>query len=204
MVSATPNRRNTNAQHAHSHSLEALNLYKSKITDNTSCSLPCFKSHKVTHVDTLLTPPAPSEPSIPQPPPPAPTPRYLKKKTDFSVLTTNPKFQYLLKTHPTLLSSLQRVYAKTIEPDPEDVARRLRLERQFSRGRGGRGRGRGGRWNNRDEEPRRWTQKKGDADAMGLLKGIRDGKGREKEKESMAEFVTLVEEIFGENENKGE
>ncbi|KAF1852151.1 uncharacterized protein K460DRAFT_362917 [Cucurbitaria berberidis CBS 394.84] len=169
------------------------------------CSLSCFKTHKTTHPTTAPSPAEPTEPSLPQPPPPAPTPRYLKKKTDFSVLATNPKFQALLKTHPDLLSSLQRVYAKTIEPDPEDEARRHRLERQAFRGRGSRGRGRGGRggrWNSQDEEPRRWTPKKGDADAMRLLKGIREGKGREKEKEAMAEFVSLVEEVCGRSDDK--
>lgn len=130
----------------------------------------------------------------------------MKQKTDFSILATNPKFQTLLKTHPVLLSSLQRVYAKTIEPDPEDEARRHRVESQAFRGRGsrgrGRGRGRGGRWNSRDEESKKWTQKKGDADAMGLLKGIRNGKGMEKEKEAMEEFSQLIEELFGEGEKK--
>lgn len=80
------------------------------------------------------------------------------------------------------------------------------MGRQAFRGRGsrgrGRGRGRGGRWNSRDEEPKRWTQKKGDADAMGLLKGIRDGKGREKEGDAMEEFSRLVEDIFGESDKK--
>ncbi|KAF1939166.1 hypothetical protein EJ02DRAFT_352960 [Clathrospora elynae] len=171
------------------------------------CSLLCFKSHKTTHPDPTSTPSTSAEPSLPQPPPTAPTPRYLKKKNDLSVLATNPKFQDLLKTHPTLLASLQRVYAKTIKPDPEDEARRRMLERNSfrGRGRGSRGRGRGGRggsWGGHEEKEERWTPKKGDADAMGLLKGIREGNGREKEKESMAEFVALVEELFGQSETK--
>ncbi|KAJ4368893.1 hypothetical protein N0V83_005975 [Neocucurbitaria cava] len=130
----------------------------------------------------------------PQPPTPAPPPRYLKKRIDFSILATNPKFQDLLKTHPVLLSSMQRVYAKTIQPDPEDEARRRRLERQAFRGRGFRGGER--------RRTERWTPKKGDADAMGLFKGIREG-GEGKEKEAMAEFVTLVEEVFAGGEKKG-
>lgn len=32
---------------------------------------------------------------------------------------------------------------------------------------------------------------------MGLLKGIRDGNGRDREKEAMAEFVQVVQETFG-------
>jgi hypothetical protein len=141
------------------------------------------------------TPQAPTEPILPQPPPPAPIPRYLKKKTDFSVLATNPKFKDLLKTYPTLFPTLQGVYATTIEPDPEDEARRRRMTRGGFRGRGsrGRGRGRGGF----DIGGGRWTQKKGDEDAMKMLKELRDRKSGDKEKEGMLAFAKLVDEVFG-------
>ncbi|KAF9698455.1 hypothetical protein EKO04_003370 [Ascochyta lentis] len=161
------------------------------------CSLACFKEHKVTHADSAPTRTAPAEPEIPQPPPPAPVPRYLKKKTDFSVLATNPKFQELLKIYPALLPSLQRVYAATIEPDADDQPRRNRGGRGGFRGRGGRGRGRGGQYN--DSQPR-WTQKQGDADAMKMLKGFRQRDDKDKEKEAMVAFVQLVEETFGDAE----
>ncbi|KAI4695461.1 uncharacterized protein J4E84_002088 [Alternaria hordeiaustralica] len=171
------------------------------------CSLSCFKSHKTTHPETTSVAPKPAEPALPQPPPPAPVPRYLKKRTDFAVLATNPKFQALLKTHPALLPSLQRVYAKTIKPDPEAESRRRMLERNASRGRGMRGRGRGawrggrGGFNGGQEKKEEyWTQKKGDKDAMEELKGIREGEGKEGEKDAMAEFVGLVEELFGQYE----
>jgi hypothetical protein len=90
------------------------------------------------------------------------------------------------------------VYAATIEPDPEEEARRRRFNRGGFRGRGsrGRGRGRGGF----DDREARWTQKKGDADGMRLLKGVREGKMGDDEKDGMAEFVTLIEECFGEKE----
>ncbi|KAF2848809.1 hypothetical protein T440DRAFT_428026 [Plenodomus tracheiphilus IPT5] len=165
------------------------------------CSIACFKPHKLTHPAFDPIQPTRSTLSTPLPPPPVPTPRYLKKKADFSTLATNPKFQNLLKVYPTLLTTLQRVYAKTIEPDPEDEARPFR---QSFRGRGSRGRGRGGRWGGHNDRPAKWTQKKGDADAMGLLKGIRQGKGRDQEKEGMAEFVQLVEEMFGNGERMDE
>jgi hypothetical protein len=171
---------------------------------NVSCSLSCFRTHKLTHATDAPTPAPTVELSLPLPPPPAPTPRYLRRKTDFSVLATNPKFQTLLKTQPTLLSILQRVYAKTIEPDPDDDARRHRFERQAFRGRGSRGRGRGGRWGGHSDRPERWTQKKGDADAMWLLKGIRDGKENDKEREVMAEFVALLDEVFGGEQKEGD
>ncbi|KAI4907238.1 hypothetical protein J4E90_009740 [Alternaria incomplexa] len=154
---------------------------------------------ETTHPDTTSVAPKPAEPALPQPPPPAPVPRYLKTRTDFSVLATNPKFQELLKTHPILLPSLQRVYAKTIKPDPEAENRRRMLERNASRGRGMRGRGRGA-WRGGHGGWRGGHEKKGDKDAMEELKGIREGEGKEGEKDAMAEFVGLVEELFGQHE----
>ncbi|KAF2829987.1 hypothetical protein CC86DRAFT_392010 [Ophiobolus disseminans] len=171
------------------------------------CSLQCFKSHKPTHPEPTSAPTlsAPTEPILPQPPLPPPPPRYLKKKTDFTVLATNPKFQDLLKSYPTLLPTLRRVYATTIEPDPEDEARRRRFARGGFRGRGTRGRGRGrGGFGGFDDREERWTQKKGDADAMRMLKGLRDGKAGDREKEGMLAFVQLVDEVFGEGEKLAE
>ncbi|OSS50291.1 hypothetical protein B5807_04794 [Epicoccum nigrum] len=161
------------------------------------CSLSCFKEHKPTHSGDTPAPAVLVEPQIPQPPPPAPIPRYLKKKTDFSVLATNPKFQELLKTHPTLLPALQRVYAATIEPEEGDQPRRGRGGRGF-RGRGGRGRGRGGRFG---DSGHKWTPKQGDNDALRMLKGYRGREEHDKEKQAMAAFVQLVEETFGDTQS---
>ena len=57
-------------------------------------------------------------------------------------------------------------------------------------------RGRGG-FGNQDL---RWTQKKGDIDAMKMMKDLRDGKKGDKAQDAMAEFVRLVEETFGHQE----
>jgi hypothetical protein len=65
------------------------------------------------------------------------------------------------------------------------------------RGRG-RSRGRGGF----DDREGRWTQKKGDADGMKMLKGLRDGKSGEKEMEGMKAFAGLAEEVFGNKEGE--
>ncbi|KAH8730436.1 hypothetical protein GQ44DRAFT_606927 [Phaeosphaeriaceae sp. PMI808] len=168
------------------------------------CSLSCFKAHKPSH-DNDATNPAPTAPEsslaqlqLPSPPPPAP--RYLRKKTDFSILATNPKFQDLLKTYPALLPTLQRVYAATIEPEPQDEAPRRAFTRGGFRGRGtrgrGRGRGRGGDFGAQEGRPSIWTQKKGDAHATRLLKGLRDGRHGDKEKDAIAAFVQLAEETF--------
>ncbi|KAF2256785.1 hypothetical protein BU26DRAFT_527061 [Trematosphaeria pertusa] len=172
--------------------------YKCPTCSVPYCSISCFKEHKSTHPETAPTPSAPPEPEIPQPPPPQPLPKYLRKKIDFSILGTNPKFQELLKAYPTLLPMLQRIYAATIEPDPEDGPQSRRRGGYRGRGRGYRGGGRGGRGGWANDEGPRWTQKKGDADAMKMLKGLRDGKRAGEEKEAMTAFVGLVEETFGE------
>jgi hypothetical protein len=163
--------------------------------DDLSCSLQCFKTHKVTHPEPVTTAPAVLLPQVPLP---APLPRYLKNKIDFSELATNPRFHDLVKTHPTLLPTLQRVYAATIEPDPKAEAPRRRAVR------GGRGRGRGGRFGRFDEG--RWTQKQGDAKAMKLLKELRNGDSdsRATEMNAMAEFVGLVDEVFGKRDKTEE
>ncbi|KAJ4340688.1 hypothetical protein N0V87_002349 [Didymella glomerata] len=127
-----------------------------------------------------------------EPPPPAPIPRYLKKKTDYSVLATNPKFQELLKQYPALLPILQRVYATTIEPDEHDQPRRGGRGGFRGRGSRGRGRGRGGH----NDAPHRWTQKQGDNDAMRMLKGLRERDDTDKEMQAMTAFLQLVEETF--------
>ncbi|KAF1916942.1 hypothetical protein BDU57DRAFT_498083 [Ampelomyces quisqualis] len=166
------------------------------------CSIPCFKLHKTTHPEPTTPAPQPSaELALPQPPPPAPIPRYLRRKTDFSVLAADPKFRGLLKLYPTLLPALQRVYAATIEPDPEDERRR-RMTRGGFRGRGTRGRGigRGRGPGGFDDREGKWTQKKGDADGMSMLKGLRHGNAGGKDQEAMAAFVGLVDEIFGAKE----
>ena len=181
---ATQSQRNTSVRHAHSHS--TYRTYQCPICTNMhSCSLSCFKEHKPTH--------AGDAPALA-----APIPRYLKKKIDFSVLATNPKFQELLKTYPTLLPALQRVYAATIEPEEGDQPRRGRGGKGGFRGRGGRGRGRGGRF---DDAGHKWTPKQGDNDALRMLKGYRGREEHDKEKQAMAAFVQLVEETFGDTES---
>ncbi|KAF1948430.1 hypothetical protein CC80DRAFT_431618 [Byssothecium circinans] len=159
------------------------------------CSIPCFKLHKPTHANETPTPAptVPPEPDIPKPLPPKPLPKYLQSTRDFSLIATNPKYENLLKMHPSLLPTLQKVYAKTIEPYPEEVNRRGGYR---GRGFGGRGRGRGrGGWHGNRDEVRKWTEKKGDADAMRLMKKIREGENGDDEMAALSEFVRLVQEV---------
>ncbi|KAF2655929.1 hypothetical protein K491DRAFT_405345 [Lophiostoma macrostomum CBS 122681] len=164
------------------------------------CSLACFKHHKPSHEGSDASSTAelqPVLPEIPQPPPPAPPPRYLRQKIDFSKVSSNPKFAELLTSHPTLLTTLQRIYASTIEPDPEVPTLRHRHQRggYRGRGRGDRGWRRGGGYGGSDGPPT-WTQKKGDATALKTLKGVREGKKGAGEQEAMIEFVKLVQETL--------
>jgi hypothetical protein len=198
VASATPSSRNTSARHVHFPRTQPT-IFRITPTNGLSCSLQCFKTHKSTHPEPTTVTAAPSAPILPEVPLPAPLPRYLKNRIDFSALATNPRFQDLVKTHPTLLPTLQRVYAATIEPDPEAEARRRRWAgRGGFRGRGsrGRGRGRGGRFGGFDEHEGRWTPKQGDAKAMKQLKELRQGDRGDEERNAMAEFVSLVEDIF--------
>ncbi|KAF2708507.1 hypothetical protein K504DRAFT_381595 [Pleomassaria siparia CBS 279.74] len=159
--------------------------YKCPTCSIPYCSLVCFKLHKPTHSAIASVPTKPAAPEIPQAPLPPPPPKYLRQKTDFSVLATNPKFQELLKTYPTLLSSLQQVYAATIQPERSNKP-------SFNyRGRGG-----------RPVDQGRWTQKQGDANAMKILKGFREGARGGKEQGAMVEFVALVEDVFGPREKE--
>jgi hypothetical protein len=171
-----------------------------------SCSIPCFKQHKVTHTDTAPTSPTTTL-NLPNPPPPKPLPKYLRSRIDFSQLATNPKFRDLLNRHTSLLPTLQRIYAATIEPDPDEVRSQRAVQTWRGRGRGSRGRGfgRGGFGGGRGarggrDEPPKWTQKKGDGDALRGLKRIREGGNGDGEREGIGEFVRLVEEMFGEKE----
>ncbi|KAF1978123.1 hypothetical protein BU23DRAFT_251811 [Bimuria novae-zelandiae CBS 107.79] len=170
------------------------------------CSLPCFKAHKPTHASSPSEAVSTTEPAalvLPTPAaPPPPVPKYLRAKKDFSPLGADARFQELLKHHPTLLPTLQRVYAATIEPEENDAPRPRGMRGRGARGHWrGRGRGRGG-WGG-DDRPR-WTPKRGDEDAMRMLKGLREGRRGEVEKEGIGEFVRLVGEMFGEGRKEDE
>ena len=174
---------------------------------HTSCSVLCFREHKRTHLDAEGTPVPAASPQpvvqieLPATAPP-PVPAYLRTRTDFSRLATDVQFQTLLRTHPTLLPALQRIYAATIEPDPEDAPRGTRGRGAF---RGARGRrGANGRGGGRHHTPK-WTPQQGDRDALRMLKKLRQESNAE-DAGSLGDFVRLVDERYGEakrTENDG-
>lgn len=202
--------RNTNVPPAPSLSTTPLSLFAQTLLlthIHRSCSLSCFQSHKITHVSSIPSPtsavalsaPAPLE--LPTPAvAPEPIPKYLRGKADFSRLATDAAFRDMLRSQPTLLPALQRIYAATIEPEEGDEPRRAARGRGGMRGWRGRGRGVGRSRGGGGGETPKWTAKKGDKDAMRMLKGLREGKRGETEKEAVGAFVRLVGEIFAEGD----
>jgi len=107
-------------------------------------------------------------------------------------LEKNLQLLELLKKHDALRVQLQSVYGFTLEPAPEDRRSRGGF-RGRGRGRGARG-GRGGRDSfNPLQQSGPWTQAKGDKEAQGQLKRLREAE----EEGGVAEFVRLVKMMHG-------
>lgn len=147
-------------------------------------------------------------------------------KVDFTGFESDKEFIRLLERYPLLKVQLQTVYGLTLEPGPEDSRTwhklplpplpgydlsqpsATRSRGGFRGGRGGRrGRNRGGR--TRDEEARneerehgRWTQEKGDREAVKMVARMREGSGKDGDDiaDGMREFVELVRIRFAEKD----
>jgi len=102
------------------------------------------------------------------------------KKVDFAGFEDDRQLRELLNKHESLRIQLQSVYGYTLEPSPDE----RRNQRSF---RGGRG-GRGGRDFKLSIQHNSWTQAKGDKEAQGHLKRLREAD----EQGGIAEFVRLV------------
>lgn len=102
------------------------------------------------------------------------------KKVDFADFENDPQMRELLTKHVNLRIQLQSVYGYTLEPSPDE----RRNQRSF---RGGRG-SRGGRDFKPSMQHNSWTQAKGDKEAQGHLKRLREAD----EEGGIAEFVRLV------------
>lgn len=119
-------------------------------------------------------------------PPKSATKRALvgSKKVDFTGLENDQQLRELLVKHEGLRIQLQSVYGYTLEPPPDE----RRSQRSF---RGGRG-GRGGRDLVPSKQHNSWTQAKGDKEAQGRLKRLREAD----EDGGIAEFVRLMKMRF--------
>lgn len=161
----------------------------------TSCSIPCFKSHKETHANDVQEQKPSTQantPSVvPAPAPPPPTARQSTQKPNFADFETDPDLARLMTRYPNLRIQLQSVYGLTLEPPPQERPER----QQFHRGRGGwRGRGRGrGFGHQQQQRPSQWTQAKGDKEAHDSFKKMRDAEG---DTDGLAEFVQLLKMRF--------
>ena len=179
--------------------------------------------HKPTHPETdnrnIAPPPKKDRPGTTQRVP----------KVDFNGFENDPEFLRLLDRYPLLKSQLSTVYGLTLEPGLEDSKtwnrgplpfalehdsssiRESRSRGSFRGARGSRGsRGRGG-WNRfecsaqEEREHGRWTQEKGDREAMKVIAKIREGSGNavrsDDATEGMREFIELVMLRFGDRAN---
>ena len=149
------------------------------LTCRPSCSLACYKLHKVTHeIDSRISPiaaPCPplkaivdiSTPSIVEKPSPNPLP-----PGSFQVLVESEELKRLLSTDVTIAPRLREIYNASLEPSQEELERRHQdRELRMSRGRGRGGRGRGGREQVRGGASiRAWTKERGLRDALYWLR----------------------------------
>ncbi|MCJ1392429.1 hypothetical protein MMC18_005296 [Xylographa bjoerkii] len=163
-----------------------------KILRLCSCSLDCYKAHKLVHTQQgKQLPPPPDNISIPLS---LFVSEALKKNGNepaqdaYTTLLRSAKLEQLFAGHPQLKSQLKSIYGATLEPSQEDQESEARRRKRVSRGRG-RGRGRG----NVHNSPAPWTRERGLKDAMRQLKKVRRGKGQEDE--GMREFSALVTKI---------
>ncbi len=185
--------------------------YKCPVCELRYCSIACYKPHKASHESETAT--VDSKPKQPTKDRPGTTQRV--PKVDFTGFEDDKDFQRLLTRYPALRVQLQTIYALTLEPAPEDARSWNRTPlpgfdppAHASRGRG-RGRGfRGGRGGfgrggkdvsiPQGRQHGRWTQAKGDQEALDVIKRLRRAEDESEEAEGLREFVALCQIKFGE------
>jgi zinc finger HIT domain-containing protein 3 len=193
--------------------------YKCPVCEMRYCSLACYKLHKPTHEGELKD----QSSTTTQPKKDRPGTKQRVPKPSFQDFEQDIEFQRLLQRYPLLKLQLQTIYGLTIEPGPEDSRTWNKQPlpslpgyeiptppppargRGSYRGRGGRGNRRGGRGHQNGEDEReygRWTQEKGDREALKMLAKMRvgDGKDGDDVAEGMRDFIELVGLRFGEKD----
>ncbi len=183
--------------------------------------MSCYKLHKPTHAEEDQTK---SQSTAPKKDRPGTTQRV--PKVDFTSFENDKELLRLLERYPLLRLQLQTIYGLTLEPGPEEARSWSKQPLPslpgydlpepsvtMSRGgfRGGRGprgaRNRGGRTRHaesRDDEREhgRWTQEKGDREAVQMVAKMREGGKTDGDDvaDGMREFVELVRMRFGEKD----
>lgn len=155
-----------------------------RISDRNSCSIACYKVHKVDHTDGIK----PQTTAAPLTRPPAsqstvPASQTKSKRPNFSGLESDADLVRLMERYAGLRIQLQSVYGLTLEPHP-DEPRQQRHTR-------GRGNYRGG-FQARPSHGQ-WTKEKGDKEAVGLFRSQREGV----ESEGLEEFLQLLKMKYG-------
>ena len=176
-----------------------------------SCSIECYKSHQIIHIDTLcrvathsisngLPPKPPAAVALTgtsnsyvggrAPPSPTSSPSSLESSADLQILYTR---------HPQLRDQLKEIYEAATEPLDDQLSDQL-----FSNERGDRGRGRGrDRRQGRDgRKLTRWSQQKGIKSGIQRLRLLRDCKGEDGDRYGLKEFSNLVTSPLEAKESK--
>ena len=180
-----------------------------------SCSIPCYKTHKTSHVEASNPKSAEDDSKEKQLPPDRPGTTQRVPKVDFTGFEDDKEFQHLLSRFPNLKHQLQLAYGVTLEPGPDEEftwGRRDWLDddrgsarggfrgRSRGRGRGARARGRGGRFMpelpHDDRQRGAWNQEKGDKQALNIVHRMRT-RGEDDLVEAMSEFIELCQIKFG-------
>ncbi|KAH0544825.1 hypothetical protein FGG08_001054 [Glutinoglossum americanum] len=158
------------------------------------CSLSCYKVHKETHADGLISPGQPESPvqaditppdggAILQADKPASSGTPQATAGQFDNLLTSVQLNTLFQKYLPLRSQLQQIFAAVVGPITVSTEVRGLDQKRFGRGGShGRGRGRGG------GPP--WTPERGMRDGLSRLKSAKELSGVEGE--GIREFMYLV------------
>lgn len=183
------------------------------LTDDPSCSLLCYKPHKIDHEANANGQGVQGTATVAKVDRPGTTQRVAKPK--FAGFENDADLRLLLQRYPALATELQGIYALTLDPGPEESRRWNKMSLPLldhpsrshrGRGRGRAMRGRGGSrgdhhsWQQESPEGRehgQWTKDKGDREALFVMKTVQNDIEDTTLSEGLQEFVELIGLRFG-------
>ncbi len=166
-------------------------------TDHTSCSIECYKEHRLVHANMQAAywpdanvsghSPEHSPVTLENPPSMDITLKSAQPGNPFTALESSPDLQNLFILYPKLRAQLHEVYIATLEPPPTCQDSEQRNNSRFDGGRGQvRGRGRSRRWGNGAP----WTPQRGQKLAVSRIRKFRECDV--KESDGLREFSRLL------------